>query len=146
MREMESNGNRPTSSSASRFRAARRSRSSTSRGRAGRGASRCPRIPRCRARSRISTSAPTATRSWSTPCSGKRPAGALGGPAPLPELRVDREGVFDQDTVERFDEELDRGTEALVRDLKRLMRANMEDEIERFVGALAADAILPEDF
>ena len=55
-------------------------------------------------------------------------------------------GVYDQDTVDRFDEELDRGTEALVRDLKRLTRANMEDEVERFAKALAADAILPEDF
>jgi hypothetical protein len=54
--------------------------------------------------------------------------------------------VFDEDTVERFDEELDRGTEALVRDLLRLMRANMEDDVERFVTALRADAILPEDF
>ena len=55
-------------------------------------------------------------------------------------------GVYDQDTVDRFDEELDRGTEALVRDLRRLTRANMEDEIDRFVLALGADAILPEDF
>jgi hypothetical protein len=55
-------------------------------------------------------------------------------------------GVFGEDLVERFDEELDRGTEALVRDLQRLMRANMEDEIERFVAALRVDAILPEDF
>jgi hypothetical protein len=55
-------------------------------------------------------------------------------------------GVFAQDTVERFDEELDRGTEALVRDLKRLMTANMEDEIERFVDALSHDHVLPEDF
>ena len=55
-------------------------------------------------------------------------------------------GVFDQDSVERFDAELDRGTEALVRDLKRLMQANMEGEIERFAGALACDALLPEDF
>lgn len=54
--------------------------------------------------------------------------------------------VFDEVTVERFDEELDRGTEALVRDLLRLMRANMEDDVERFVNALRADAILPEDF
>ncbi len=54
--------------------------------------------------------------------------------------------VFDETTVERFDEELDRGTEALVRDLMRLMRANMEDDVERFVAALHADAILPEDF
>jgi hypothetical protein len=55
-------------------------------------------------------------------------------------------GVFEQDIVERFDEELDRGTEALVRDLKCLMQANMEDEIERFVSALHADHIVPEDF
>ncbi|HZV73653.1 MAG TPA: hypothetical protein VFF79_08055 [Conexibacter sp.] len=54
--------------------------------------------------------------------------------------------VFDEPTVERFDEELDRGTEALVRDLLRLMRANMEDDVERFVTALRAGAILPEDF
>jgi hypothetical protein len=55
-------------------------------------------------------------------------------------------GVFDQSTVDRFDDELDRGTEALMGDLKRLTQANMEDEIERFVSALGADAILPEDF
>src|SRR3712207_2884170 len=55
-------------------------------------------------------------------------------------------GVYAQETVERFDEELDRGTEALVRDLKRLMTANMEDEIERFVTALDQGHVLPEDF
>ena len=55
-------------------------------------------------------------------------------------------GVFSQDVVERFDEELDRGTEQLVRDLKRMMHANMEDEIERFVHALEADHIVPDDF
>lgn len=55
-------------------------------------------------------------------------------------------GVYEQELVERFDEELDRGTEALVRDLKRLMQANMEDEIDRFVLALSEDHVLPEDF
>jgi hypothetical protein len=55
-------------------------------------------------------------------------------------------GVFDQATVDRFDQQLDLGTEALIRDLKRLTRANMEDEIERFSSALTADLILPEDF
>jgi hypothetical protein len=55
-------------------------------------------------------------------------------------------GTFEQDVVERFDEELDRGTEALVRDLKRLMQANMEEDIERFVSALAEGHIVPEDF
>ena len=55
-------------------------------------------------------------------------------------------GLYDQDTVDRFDEELDHGTEALVRDLKRLTRANMEEEVERFASALASDAIWPMDF
>jgi hypothetical protein len=55
-------------------------------------------------------------------------------------------GIFEQELVERFDEELDRGTEALVRDLKRLSHANMEDEIERFAAALHDDHIVPEDF
>ena len=63
-----------------------------------------------------------------------------------PNCDVYREGIFSQDTVESFDEELDRGSDALARDYKRLMRANMADEIDRFVGALQSDAILPEDF
>ena len=71
---------------------------------------------------------------------------ALGGHPALSELRVGHTGVFDQDTVERFDEELDRGTDNLVDDLKRLIRANMEEEIERFSEALVEDHILPEDF
>ncbi len=54
--------------------------------------------------------------------------------------------TFDQPTVDHFDERLDIGTEILLRDLKRLQQANMEDEIDRFVRAVNADAILPEDF
>jgi hypothetical protein len=63
-----------------------------------------------------------------------------------PNCDVYREGIFTQATVESFDEELDRGVDVLAGDYKRLMRANMADEIERFVGALNSDAILPEDF
>jgi hypothetical protein len=55
-------------------------------------------------------------------------------------------GTFDQPTVDRFDEQLDDGTEILMRDLRRLQQANMEEEMDRFVRALKADAILPEDF
>lgn len=55
-------------------------------------------------------------------------------------------GVFEQELVERFDEVLDRGTEQLVSDLRRLLQANMEDEIERFIDALQADHIVPDDF
>jgi hypothetical protein len=55
-------------------------------------------------------------------------------------------GVYHQDVVDRFDDELDRGAAALVRDLKRLTRANMEEEIDRFRTALASDALWPMDF
>src|SRR5690349_21228813 len=52
-----------------------------------------------------------------------------------PNCEWDSVGVYTQESVDRFDEELDRGTEALIRDLKRLTRANMEDEVERFSRA-----------
>jgi hypothetical protein len=63
-----------------------------------------------------------------------------------PNCDVHREGIFTQQNVEEFDEELDRAGDVLARDYKRLVRENMAGEIERFVGALEADAILPEDF
>jgi hypothetical protein len=63
-----------------------------------------------------------------------------------PSCAVYREGVFSLRAVEALDEELDRGADVLTRDYERLVRANMAEEIERFVGALNAGAILPEDF
>lgn len=63
-----------------------------------------------------------------------------------PNCEWSGEGVFSQELVDLFDDELDSGTDALVRDLKRLTRANMEEEIDRFAAALEAGAILPEDF
>ena len=63
-----------------------------------------------------------------------------------PNCEWDTVGVYDQETVDRFDEELDHGTEALLRDLKRLTRANMEEEIDRFSSALDSDHIWPMDF
>jgi hypothetical protein len=56
------------------------------------------------------------------------------------------EGVFSQECVDRFDERLDEGTSVLVEDLKRLQQASMAEDVHRFIGALRADAILPEDF
>jgi hypothetical protein len=53
---------------------------------------------------------------------------------------------YDQATVDRFDRELDDGTEVLLNDLRRLEQANMEEEVVRFAKALDAGAILPEDF
>lgn len=63
-----------------------------------------------------------------------------------PECESRREGVFDQATVERLDDELDRGSSALLGDLRRMTHANMSEEIEFFVRALDADLILPSDF
>jgi hypothetical protein len=63
-----------------------------------------------------------------------------------PNCDVFREGVFGQATVEAFDEELDRGADALLCAYKRLIRSNLSEETDRFIAALEADAILPEDF
>ena len=54
--------------------------------------------------------------------------------------------IFEEDAIQHFDETLDRGTEELMSDLRQLTRANMEEDVERFVGAIAADHVLPEDF
>jgi hypothetical protein len=55
-------------------------------------------------------------------------------------------GVFSQDVVEQFDDELDRGIDVLLADYRALVSSNMEDEIDRFSKALDAGAILPADF
>ena len=55
-------------------------------------------------------------------------------------------GVYAQEIVDRFDEQLDLGTEQLLADLSLLTRANMEEQLERFVTALNAGWIVPEDF
>jgi hypothetical protein len=55
-------------------------------------------------------------------------------------------GVFSQDVVETFDDELDRGIDVLLSDYRALVNSNMEDEIDRFAKALEAGAILPADF
>ncbi len=54
--------------------------------------------------------------------------------------------TFGDELIQRFDETLDHGTEALVADLRQLTRANMEGDVERFAEALAAGHVLPEDF
>ncbi|HEV2922571.1 MAG TPA: hypothetical protein VGW98_00920 [Solirubrobacteraceae bacterium] len=63
-----------------------------------------------------------------------------------PDCESLREGVFEQSAVESLDDELDRGAGALLADLKRITHANMTDEIDFFVRALAADLIVPSDF
>lgn len=56
------------------------------------------------------------------------------------------DGVFDQTEVEDLEEHLDEGLAAMLADLHRLTQANMVEEVDRFVSALDADQILPEDF
>lgn len=63
-----------------------------------------------------------------------------------PECEWNGSGVHDQRTMDRFDEVLDDGTEALLDDLTHLSRAIMEEEVDRFVDALRRDLVQPEDF
>jgi hypothetical protein len=63
-----------------------------------------------------------------------------------PECESRREGVFDQGDVEKLDDELDRGSSALLGDLRRMTHANMSEEVEFFVRALDADLVTPADF
>jgi hypothetical protein len=63
-----------------------------------------------------------------------------------PECEWVEAGVFTQAQCDRFDDELECGTDALSRDYKRLVTANMSEEIDRFSAALKVDAILPVDF
>jgi hypothetical protein len=63
-----------------------------------------------------------------------------------PECESRREGVFEQAAVEHLDDELDRGSSALLGDLRRMTHANMSEEVEFFVRALDADLITPGDF
>ncbi len=54
--------------------------------------------------------------------------------------------VFDEAAMDRLDDALDRGTDALVGDLRAIARANMEDDVERLIAAIAGGHLLPEDF
>ncbi len=55
-------------------------------------------------------------------------------------------GTYSRLQVERLEDHLDEGLADMVADLQRLTRANMAAEIDRFIGALEANVILPEDF
>ena len=63
-----------------------------------------------------------------------------------PNCERTEQGVFGQPQCDGFDDELERGTDALTRDYKRLMTANLAEEIDRFAKALEVDGILPSDF
>lgn len=55
-------------------------------------------------------------------------------------------GTFTQAEVEELEDRLEEGLSEMLADLHRLAQANMTDEVERFIAALTANVILPEDF
>lgn len=55
-------------------------------------------------------------------------------------------GDFGDEAVDEFDEVLNEGTEQLLESLRSFARVNMEEDIERFVNALASGLIEPMDF
>lgn len=63
-----------------------------------------------------------------------------------PECEWRAVGIFGKADLDRFDDILDAGTDAMVANLRRLQQANMEYELARFNLALGNDLILPEDF
>jgi hypothetical protein len=55
-------------------------------------------------------------------------------------------GIYSQAEVEELEDRLEEGLSEMLADLQRLSQANMSEDIDRFVSALASDKILPEDF
>jgi hypothetical protein len=63
-----------------------------------------------------------------------------------PECEVYQSGVYGQAELDAYDKELDRGDSLLRVAYMQVSADNMAVEIETFTRALAAGAILPEDF
>jgi hypothetical protein len=63
-----------------------------------------------------------------------------------PECEVFQAGVYGQAELDAYDVELDRGESLLRVAYLQASTENMEAEIDSFAQALAAGAILPEDF
>jgi hypothetical protein len=63
-----------------------------------------------------------------------------------PDCEGVREGLFTQEAIEGFSDELDRGSGVLIRALDKLTRENMTAEIDILVRALEDDLIVPSDF
>ena len=55
-------------------------------------------------------------------------------------------GTFDQATADAYDLKLETAMSSMLRSLRRSERNSLASEADRFAAALAADAILPEDF
>ena len=63
-----------------------------------------------------------------------------------PECEWYGEGVHRESHIDEYDEQLDFGTRELAEELRSLEHTNMQEAADRFIGALHADLILPEDF
>lgn len=63
-----------------------------------------------------------------------------------PNCERREEGIFGPETLERLDTALDEATRAMVEDLRQLVRANIEDDLDRFASALRQGHIWPMDF
>jgi hypothetical protein len=63
-----------------------------------------------------------------------------------PNCEVHRLGVFEQEELDAFDAHLDHADALLLETYERVVRDNMQADADRLAHALAAGAILPEDF
>lgn len=63
-----------------------------------------------------------------------------------PECEWHGDDVHREAHIDEYDEQLDFGTRELAEELRSLEQTNMEEGAKRFIAALHADLILPEDF
>lgn len=63
-----------------------------------------------------------------------------------PDCDQTRSGVFEQVAVELFDEQLDRGTHTMLALVQALETERLQRDADRFVAALNAGYVMPEDF
>ena len=63
-----------------------------------------------------------------------------------PNCGWQHEGVFPHEALRSYEEHLDAVDDQLWDDLARIQRERIDDEVAALAGALAAGAILPEDF
>ena len=63
-----------------------------------------------------------------------------------PSCEWSGEALLDQGQMDALDEAVDDGFALLAAALAQVTQANMQEYVERFTAALAADAVLPEDF
>jgi hypothetical protein len=63
-----------------------------------------------------------------------------------PECEWHGDDVHREAHIDEYDEQLDFGTRELAEELRSLQQTNMQEAADKFIAALQADLILPEDF